>query len=100
GRRELARAASPAPRGDHLWLGIRHILSGPDHLLFVAGLVALVGRRRRLVATITAFTAGHSLTLAAIAAGWFHPAALPVEILVAASLLFLARALAAPGASE
>ena len=47
-----------------------HILSGIDHLLFVAGLLFLVGFRRRLVGTITAFTLAHSLTLASSALGW------------------------------
>jgi hypothetical protein len=45
-------------------LGVEHILTGFDHLLFVLGLLFLVGFRRRLVATITAFTLAHSLTLA------------------------------------
>jgi hypothetical protein len=45
-------------------LGVEHILGGFDHLLFVLGLLFLVGFTRRLVATITAFTVAHSLTLA------------------------------------
>ena len=45
-------------------LGIEHILGGVDHLLFVIGLLFLVGFERRLFWTITAFTAAHSLTLA------------------------------------
>ncbi len=48
----------------YLVLGVEHILSGYDHLLFVFGLLFLVGFHRRLVWTITAFTAAHSLTLA------------------------------------
>ena len=40
----------------YLVLGIQHILSGVDHLLFVLGLLFLVGSWRRLVATVTAFT--------------------------------------------
>jgi hypothetical protein len=50
-------------------LGIEHILSGIDHLLFVLSLLFLVGFRRQLLATITLFTVAHSLTLAASALG-------------------------------
>ena len=46
-------------------LGVEHILLGFDHLLFVLALIFLVENRRRLIATITAFTIAHSLTLAA-----------------------------------
>ena len=56
GMGEIARA--------YLVLGVEHILSGIDHLLFVAALLFLVGFQRRLVWTITAFTLAHSLTLA------------------------------------
>ena len=45
-------------------LGFEHILEGLDHLLFVTGLIFVVGFRRRLIWTITAFTLAHSVTLA------------------------------------
>ena len=48
---------------EYSWLGTEHIWSGIDHLLFVFGLLLLVGGGRRLLWTITAFTAGHSITL-------------------------------------
>ena len=51
----------------HELLGVEHILSGYDHLLFVIGLLFLVGFRRQLVWTISAFTLAHSLTLASAA---------------------------------
>ena len=51
-------------------LGVEHILSGIDHLLFVLALLFLVGFNRKLVWTITAFTVAHSLTLALAALGW------------------------------
>ena len=47
----------------YLKLGCEHILSGPDHLLFVLGLLLLAGGVRRVLETITAFTLGHSITL-------------------------------------
>ncbi len=54
----------------YLVLGVEHILGGIDHLLFVFSLLFLVGFQRKLVWTITAFTAAHSLTLASAALGW------------------------------
>src|SRR6202040_4148356 len=50
-------------------LGVEHILSGYDHLMFVFALLFLVGFNRRLVWTITAFIAAHSVTLALAALG-------------------------------
>jgi len=71
-------------------LGVEHILSGIDHLLFVAGLLFLVGFRRRLVWTITAFTAAHSLTLASAALGWLTLRSAPVEACIALSIVLVA----------
>jgi len=71
-------------------LGVEHILSGFDHLLFVIGLLFLVGFRRRLVWTITAFTAAHSLTLASAALGWITLRSAPVEASIALSIVLVA----------
>ncbi len=71
-------------------LGVEHILSGVDHLLFVLGLLFLVGFNRRLVATITAFTLAHSLTLALSALGWLTLRSAPVEALIALSIVLVA----------
>ena len=71
-------------------LGVEHILSGIDHLLFVVGLLFLVGFRRRLIGTITAFTAAHSLTLAASALGWLTLRPPPVEATIALSIVLVA----------
>jgi hydrogenase/urease accessory protein HupE len=71
-------------------LGIEHILTGVDHLLFVLGLLFLVGLRRRLVATITAFTLAHSLTLACSAFGWITLRSPPVEAAIAMSIVLVA----------
>ena len=43
--------------------GIHHILIGPDHLLFLVGLLLLGGSVRQLALVVTAFTLAHSLTL-------------------------------------
>jgi len=71
-------------------LGVEHILGGIDHLLFVIGLLFLVGFRRRLVWTITAFTAAHSLTLASSALGWLTLRSAPVEASIALSIVLVA----------
>ena len=71
-------------------LGIEHILSGFDHLLFVFALVLLVQGTRRLFFTITSFTAAHSLTLAGATLGWVHVPGPPVEASIALSIAFVA----------
>jgi len=74
----------------YLVLGIEHILGGIDHLLFVLGLLFLVSNWRRLVATVTAFTVAHSITLAAATLGLVHVAQAPVEATIALSVMFVA----------
>jgi hypothetical protein len=72
-------------------LGIEHILTGFDHLLYVLGMLILVGGWRRILATMSAFTATHSLTLTAAALGWVHVPQAPVEACIALSIVFVAR---------
>ena len=75
-------------------IGVEHILFGPDHLLFVLGLLLVVGRRwRTLLTTITAFTVAHSVTLALAATGAVVVAQRAVEATIALSILVLAREL-------
>jgi hydrogenase/urease accessory protein HupE len=71
-------------------LGIEHILTGIDHLLFVVSLLFLVGFRKRLVGTITAFTLAHSLTLASSVMGWITLRSAPVEASIALSIVLVA----------
>jgi hydrogenase/urease accessory protein HupE len=71
-------------------LGVEHILSGIDHLLFVLALLLLVKGVRRLVATVTAFTLAHSLTLAGATLGFVHVPGPPVEAIIALSIVFVA----------
>lgn len=78
----------------YLQLGISHIFSGIDHLLFVLGLVLIVGSSWRLVKTITAFTVAHSMTLGAATLGFVQVPQAPVEAVIALSILFLASELA------
>jgi hydrogenase/urease accessory protein HupE len=81
---------------DYGALGIEHILTGLDHLVFVLGLMLLVGGGRLLLFTVTAFTVGHSVTLSLAALGFVRfPSAL-VELVIAGTILLLALELARP----
>ncbi len=74
----------------YLLLGISHILTGIDHLLFVFGLILLSSSWRSVVATITAFTIAHSITLALTALKLIAVNVQFIEAMVALSILFLA----------
>lgn len=71
-------------------LGVKHILTGYDHLLFLLCLMVLAGNMRRIIGAVTAFTLAHSITLAATTMGWVHLASAPVEASIALSIMFLA----------
>jgi hydrogenase/urease accessory protein HupE len=75
--------------GAYLALGVEHILSGIDHLMFVGALLLLVGFRRQLVWTISAFTLAHSLTLASAALGILTLRPPPVEACIALSIVLV-----------
>ena len=79
---------------DYIQLGAEHIWEGPDHLLFVMGLLLLVGWNRRLILTVTAFTLGHSVTLAMVTLGVFDYPVTLVEFMIALSIYVLAVELA------
>jgi hydrogenase/urease accessory protein HupE len=81
----------------YLVLGVEHILLGIDHLLFVLALVLLVRGIGRLIATITAFTVAHSITLAAATLGYVDVPSAPIEATIALSILFVATELARRG---
>lgn len=89
-----ARAAPSGPvLISFVGLGVRHILGGIDHLLFVAGLLFLVRGPRALLLTLTAFTVGHSVTLAVCGLGGPSPASAPAEAWIAGSIVLLGREL-------
>lgn len=72
-------------------LGFSHLLSGYDHLFFVACLMFIcAGRMGKLVATITAFTAAHSVSLALNALGYVSLNTRAVETVIALSIVYLA----------
>lgn len=81
---------------DYFDLGVDHILSGLDHLLFVFALVLLIRKPGPLIAAITSFTIAHSLSLAAATLGWIVVPAPAVEAIVALSIVVLAAELAQP----
>jgi hydrogenase/urease accessory protein HupE len=70
--------------------GVEHILSGIDHLLFVLALLLLVKGTRRIVATVTAFTVAHSITLAGATLGLVHLPGPPIEATISLSIAFVA----------
>ena len=78
----------------YLALGVAHILSGIDHLLFILGLLLIVQGRWLLLKTVTAFTVAHSMTLGLATLGFVHVPQAPVEAVIALSILFLAAELA------
>lgn len=84
-RRGLAEIASA-----YAVLGFDHILGGLDHLLFVVVLLFLVGFKRQLFWTITAFTVAHSLSLGLSAIGWLALRSPPVEAAIALSIVLVA----------
>ncbi|HEU4384080.1 MAG TPA: HupE/UreJ family protein [Anaeromyxobacteraceae bacterium] len=73
-----------------LRLGILHIFTGTDHLLFLLGLLIAGGTLLEVVKIVTAFTAAHSLTLSLAALGLVHLPSRLVESAIAASIVFVA----------
>jgi hydrogenase/urease accessory protein HupE len=69
--------------------GIRHILFGADHMLFVLGLLLIVQNRWMLLKTVTAFTVAHSITLAIATLGYAEVPVSPLNAAIALSILFL-----------
>ncbi len=84
---------------DYTHLGIEHILTGYDHLLFVLAITILVRNAKRLVAAITAFTVAHSLTLAATVSGWLWLPSAPVETVIALSIVLVCAECLRPATS-
>lgn len=70
--------------------GVRHIVGGFDHLLFLLGLVVVLRRARAVLLAETAFTLSHTLSFTAAALGWVRVPAAPVEACIALSLVLVA----------
>lgn len=70
-------------------MGIEHILTGYDHLVFLLGLVLVRGRVRSLLAVVTAFTVAHSISLAVAVLGVWTPSSRIVEPAIALSIAYV-----------
>ena len=68
-------------------LGIEHILSGFDHLMFVVALTLMFGFGRKLVWAVTGFTVAHSVTLALATLGLLRLPSAPIEAWIALSIV-------------
>jgi len=89
-----AEPAPPTPPIDrelaaYFTLGVEHILSGVDHLVFLLGLVIAGGRLRDWALVITAFTVGHSASLALATLQLWTPPPSVIEPLIAASIVYI-----------
>jgi hypothetical protein len=88
---ELPRAQSALQVArSYVRLGVVHIATGADHLLFLVLLVLLLRRVRPVLLAETAFTLSHSISFAATSLGWIRVAAAPAEACIALSLVLLA----------
>ncbi|GDX79777.1 membrane protein [Deltaproteobacteria bacterium] len=70
-------------------LGVEHIWTGYDHLLFLFGLLLAAKGLRAMLLVVTGFTVAHSITLSLAALGWVHLAPAVVEPAIAASIVFV-----------
>ena len=89
----LDEASPPASAARMAWsmlkLGVEHILTGADHLVFLLGLILVGGRLRSLVGVVTAFTLAHSITLALASLSVLTPSPRLVEPAIALSIAYV-----------
>jgi hydrogenase/urease accessory protein HupE len=89
----VAAPARPAAHGpsplEWIRLGIEHIVTGYDHLLFLLALVLVTPGLRTLAATVSIFTLAHSLTLALATMQVLAPPPSIVECAIALSITFV-----------
>jgi hydrogenase/urease accessory protein HupE len=69
--------------------GVFHIFAGPDHVLFIVGLLLMGGSMRRLLIIVTAFTIAHSMTLSLAALDMVNPPARLIEPAIALSIIYI-----------
>jgi hydrogenase/urease accessory protein HupE len=80
-------AGAFAVMGTFIPSGVHHIMIGPDHILFLVGLLLLGGDWRRLLTIVTAFTIGHSITLSLAALDIVNPPPWLIEPAIALSIV-------------
>lgn len=85
-----ARSSAGTIFADYIPLGVRHIITGADHLLFLLLLVFSLRRPKPVLIAETAFTLSHGLSFSAAALGWIHVSKEATEACIAMSLLLLA----------
>jgi hydrogenase/urease accessory protein HupE len=89
----LDEAGRPSSIAGMAWsmlaLGVEHILTGYDHLIFLLGLIIVGGSLRSLVGVVSAFTLAHSITLALAATGVLAPSPRFVEPAIALSIAYV-----------
>ena len=81
GRMSVVREFVPA--------GIYHIFTGPDHILFIIGLLLMGGSLLRLLSIVTAFTIAHSITLSLAALNIVDPPSQLIEPAIALSIIYV-----------
>lgn len=112
GGRQSAVATAAAPRwtvpgggaagslevaGRYVVLGVEHIATGADHLLFLLALVLCLRRLRAVMIAESAFTLSHTLSFSASSLGWVHVSSSAAEACIAASLILVALDVGRPG---
>ncbi len=89
GQAPLSASSPTASFRDFLLLGIEHILTGYDHLLFLCALLIACRRPKSMIVIVTCFTLAHSITLALAALNVVNIPSAIVEPLIAASIVFV-----------
>lgn len=74
---------------DFTWMGIEHIFTGPDHMLFIVALLLISTSFRSLVKTLTGFTIAHSITLILSALSVISLNNRLVDIFIALSIIYV-----------
>ena len=69
--------------------GVNHIFTGPDHVLFIVGLLLMGGSLLRLLSIVTAFTIAHSITLSLAALNVINPSPRLIEPAIALSIIYV-----------
>jgi hydrogenase/urease accessory protein HupE len=96
----VARVDKADVAADYLGFGVEHLLTGWDHVLLVIALMFIAQTRRALIWTITAFTLGHSVTLALATFDLIQLPPAPTEAAIAASIAFVAAEIPQKGDSS
>lgn len=92
GQSDFRMGSEPGKFAGFFWMGVNHLFSGPDHLLFLLALLCCAPGLTATIKTVTAFTVAHSVTLTLGGLGWIQVPSRLIEPLIAASILYTALA--------